>query len=198
MRTLVLSILILTFSASSPAGLSPVDAPLPAAGTPDELVAQFEQAMNDRQIDVYASLLHPDFEFVFAPRDRHRVEPDRGWGRDEELRAMRRLFSGEPGTFRPGQPMPGVSRIEFALVAADDWSYEFAERETWTRSFHAFAKFFLEDGSRRLITRQQVLTVTAQRNEWNLQPAGFQMLRWEEVGCDCPADGSPRMAKSRF
>ena len=198
MRTLVLSILIVASSVSSTAGLPPVGEVPPLPGTPDELVAQFEQSMNDRDIDAYAALLHPGFEFAFAPRDRHRVAPDIAWGRQEELNAMRRLFSGEPGTHRPGRPMPGVARIEFALVAADDWSYEFAERETWSRTYHAFARFFLEDGTRRLITRQQLLTVTARRNEWNLQPADFQMLRWEEIGCDCPAGVSPRMAKSRY
>ena len=196
MRTLVLSILILTISASSPAGLSAVDAPAP--GTPDELVAQFEQSMNDRDIDAYAALLHPDFEFIFAPRDRHRVAPDEGWGRQDELRSMRRMFSGAPGATRHGRTTAGVTGIEFALLAADDWSYEFGERETWTRSFHAFARVFREDGSRELITRQQILTVTAQRNEWNLQPDAFQMLRWEEIGCDCPGGAPPRMAKSRF
>ena len=198
MRTLVLSFLIVALSASSTVGLPPAGEVWSLPGSPDELVAHFEQAMNDRDIEAYAALLHADFEFIFAPRDRHRVAPEHGWGRAEELQSMRKMFSGEPGTNRVGRPMPGITRIEFALVAADDWAYEFGDRETWTRSFHAFAKVFHEDGSRRLITRQQVLTVTAQRNEWDLQPADFQMLRWEEIGCDCPAGGPPRMAKSRY
>ena len=198
MRTLVLSFLIVALSVSSTVGLPPAGEARSLPGSPDELVAQFEQAMNDRDIEAYAALLHPDFEFIFAPRDRRRVAPEHDWGRAEELQSMRQLFSGEPGTNRVGRPVPGVARIEFALVAADDWSYEFTERETWSRTYHAFARLFLEDGTRRLITRQQLLTVTAQRGEWDLQPADFQMLRWEEVGCDCPAGRPPRMAKSRY
>jgi hypothetical protein len=210
MRVPVLAILVLTFcivslAATTPAGevgsnpsVQQSGKAYPAASNPDLLVANFEQAVNEMNLDEYAKLLHADFAFIFAPGDRHRVAPDDRWNREDELSSMRSLFSGEPGTSRFGREMPGVEGIKFALVAADDWIYGLAESETWTRTYHAFAKVLFRDGTRRLITRQQVLTLTARRNEWDLAPVDFQVLRWEEIGCGSPAECQPRMVKALY
>lgn len=180
------------------AGSDPGAEPWPAASTPDDLIANLEQALNDRNIDEYARLLHPDFEFVFAPGEHPALSRDSSWAKDRELESMARLFAGEPGTNRHGRQVPGLEEIEFALVAVSDWDYRSLELETWTRHYHAFAKVYYEDGTRRVITREQVFTLTAKRSESDLAPAGFRMLRWEELGCDCPDAGMPRVVKSRF
>ena len=172
-------------------------APYRTPSTPDELVANFELAVNERNIDEYAAILHPEFEFAFVPAHRAADAFDTGWSRERELDSMARLFAGEPDAPRLGRSVPGVDHIEFALVAADDWIYASTGQETWSRTYHSFAKFYLKDGTKRLHTRQQLFTLTKNNHDPGLARAAFKLLRREELGCDCSAGHSPGEVDSR-
>ncbi|MGD9546856.1 MAG: hypothetical protein AB7V45_04810 [Candidatus Krumholzibacteriia bacterium] len=85
----------------------------PEAVTPDLLVDNLVRAYAERAIDAYALLLDEDFAFTLRPCD----VADLGlksdhWGKQDELAAVSRMFSGRPHVRDDGTVVPAVTAIE--------------------------------------------------------------------------------------
>lgn len=175
--------------------------PFPEPRSPDDLIANFERAINERRVDEYARALHPEFTFIFAREDRSLVSPDTSWGKASELRSMSRLLSGEEGLSHLGDYIPPATAIKFGLVPVDEWSQMLRGdeiSETWTRTYHALLRVEFADGRRHTVSRRQTFTLTARRSEHDLRATQFQMTRWMEHGrCSCQGR-SIALERARF
>ncbi len=172
--------------------------PFPSPMSPNQLMANFMRAINERNIDEYERLLHPEFVFGFAPDHRALAPPDGTWDREHEMRSMSRLFAGETGIARDGSLAPAVRTIRFTLHPIECWVHVRSELETWARTYDSVLLVIYDGGRRQIVRRRQVFTLTAKRSEHNLQTGSFQMYEWQELENTGTQVKSHGIARGRF
>jgi len=96
--------------------------PYPWPSTQDQLMANFQRAYDEMDIDAYRDeILHPDYKFVFIEGS-DLGGPTGYWTREDELLSAQAMFSGEPHTNSNGEVAPGISDITFdVLDRVDPW-----------------------------------------------------------------------------
>jgi hypothetical protein len=97
---------------------------LPFPGSPDQLMANFRSAQEDRDLAEHRRLLHPDFRMMLQQETVDQF-PDLGETIDrvEELRIHERMFSGDDLTDPTGAFVPGVQAVEFLTFGPlADWA----------------------------------------------------------------------------
>jgi len=95
------------------------DPPFTVATEPDELIELLQRAYNERNYELYASLMHEDFEFEF-PADEHDLAgtADGRWDRIRDAISTEKMLSGEPN--KEGRVL---QNIEMTLTEVDEsWS----------------------------------------------------------------------------
>lgn len=95
----------------------------PFAGSPAQLMSNFQTAYEDQNIEAFKVMMHPDFEMILQQETIDQF-PDVGETLDytEEMRIAERMFSGEDLTDPNGQFIPGVQDITFGkLQPGLDW-----------------------------------------------------------------------------
>lgn len=114
------------FSPDPDPGDTPPPAPvvLPFPGSPDQLMANFQEIYENRDYDEYRQILNPDF-VTYLQQSTIDEFGDVGPTLDvnEELRIHQRMFSGDAVNDPDGELVPGVISISFAKFRAlDAWA----------------------------------------------------------------------------
>ena len=87
----------------------------PLQDSPDNLMAKFQMAYDNMDIDAYRDVLHTGYKFVFAEGTQG-MDPRGYWLREDELESATHMFSGEPFTNSQGEVAPGISDISFDVL----------------------------------------------------------------------------------
>ena len=87
----------------------------PWPDTPDQLMTNFKNAYENRDIDAYRDVLDTDYKFVFA-EGTDGMDPRGYWLREDELASATNMFSGDPHTNSQGVLAPGISDISFDIL----------------------------------------------------------------------------------
>jgi hypothetical protein len=187
-RTLVLPIVALaTLLATTPTMAL-------GAATPDEMVADFVSAYQQRNFELYDATLHDDFLFEFAPEDAALPEIPASLDRAQELAIAFRQFSGQPSMGIDG-PIPPITGIDLLLTPLEtQWTPADGELQgTVFRTYRAnmvvrFAGGFLlvVRGDQRLYA--QAVDVPAAGAE---AAVVYQLRAWQEFGISVAAS-TPR------
>jgi hypothetical protein len=149
--------------------------------SPNQLIANFVRAINERNINEYERVLHPEFIFGFAPDHRSLAPPDGTWNREREIASMSRLFGGDAGMTHSGEAAPAVRTIKFTLDPVECWVHVQSDLESWTRTYDSALLVTYDDGRRESVHRRQLFTLTARRSEHDLKADEFRMYEWQEL-----------------
>lgn len=154
----------------------------PEFGSPDAVIAGLVKAYESRDVELYASLLHPDFEFHTAPENRRLAPPDGVWGRQREIEIATRMFSRAVGWTPNGRMIPPVTGIRLELTAAENWREHPDSPDHFTRAYDTHLVVEFEAGLPLVVRRVQEFTVTGRRSEHDMQLSEFQLVCWREAG----------------
>lgn len=117
-------------------------------GDPATLMKNFQVIYEDRNIDWYRDMLHPDYQTILQ-EETQEAFPDVGetLDIDEELRIHERMFSGDDLTDpTTGALVPGVILISFGkLDPLDDWQVSPADDPIPNAQFTTYDVEFLFD-----------------------------------------------------
>lgn len=122
-RALALTLLLVAVTLTG-AGCSDDDpvVPLPPVGpwSPEQLMADFRSVYEDRDIDGFRKVIHPDFLIFLSQSTVDEFAlPREFFDFDEEAQIAERMFSGSPFIRQDGNIVPGITRIRFDYFAPE-------------------------------------------------------------------------------
>ena len=132
MRTISIILIFLTFligSCSNPfcPELNDVSSAEIQNRTPEELLQNLERAYTEKNINLYKSLLHPDFRFELLASEVSLIGIDMNgdgmrdswWGYDQEIEYTDRMFNrgSSDGTYYP----PDEIKLRLQIPPSDRW-----------------------------------------------------------------------------
>jgi hypothetical protein len=185
-----------SFPRPGPCAEQTIAEPYPLATSPDRLMANFQRAYNEKNLEEYARTLDEGFVYVFPPEQAYMAPPDGTYDRAHELASAERIFHGKPGLNWAGQEHRIVRDVQLDLKALDAWRR--TAPDEYTRVYGLWLVVDYESGEAVTVNRRQEFTVVAQRFEYDVTRATYTLLRWREFG----GRPSPRLAveipKTRF
>ncbi len=108
---------LLTASCEEDSATQPPSAePFPLPLTKEALLDSFRTAYQNRDIEGYGSLLHPDFKFITPGTGFLFKLPYQVFDREMDLACMTNIFSGEPYVAADGTREGAVTDITFTLL----------------------------------------------------------------------------------
>lgn len=146
---------------------------------PDELMANFENAYADMDIEHYEDALHDDYKFIFTNNDI--------WERQDDIASTENMFAGNPGTNDMA-----VQSIEIqSLIRQQAWTEEASDHPYFPSSLRAeyqvIIVFKLEGGTNTItVNSSQLFYAQAVEEEDN----GVTKTRYYLVGQQDVASGS--------
>lgn len=171
------------FSPDDGGGTPPPPTELPFAGTPDQLMKNFQTVYEAMDIDGYRQVIDTDFRIYlsqdtideyFLPRD--------FFDYDEEVLITERMFSGNAITRPNGDIIPGITRIQFNIYEpVSAWETSPADHRIPNALWATYqVQFVIEQGNvgRLNIDGRINFYLTSEEVEFQ----GRMQTRWKMVG----------------
>jgi hypothetical protein len=167
------------------------DDPVVLPANPDALMMGFRQAFDDMDLELLATLIHPDFKGMLTASTLAEWASAGSpllftyFERDTVVAIHENIFAGETGRRPSGDTVPPVHSIEVDLLSkATEWEAisagdeHFGGQGGYWALFHLNISFYLPDGSRFNVQQDIEFYVVPVEIDGVL---GYQLLGWREI-----------------
>jgi hypothetical protein len=152
------------------------------------LIFAYRLAYSSFRLATIDSLLAPGFRFEFSPIDVDSFQIEPTWGRDEELRSIERMFSGEEGRWPTGEARPPLDtelsiNPQLIPVADSEW-IEGAEPGHFVRSYSTAMILYYIEGIDIVSGVQtfEVVDISGTGGPDGQSASGYAILNWHDGG----------------